>query len=211
MAGGYVHRLNGALGFIPASIDAVIDGLSADTQDVLRDVKGGVVDALDFTKRMRDLVVYQELPQESVDINLILRAVVHRFKIPSTKVGVTWEFAPDLPEIMADKMFLTEVFNNMVLNALEAMEDKSEGELRIGGRLVDTEVVEIWLSDTGCGVTEENLPKIFEPEFTTKPGKRGLGLWFCDTVIKAHDGRIDVDSTPEKGTTFTIALPVGGG
>lgn len=212
MAGGYVHRLNGALGFIPSSIDAIIGDVDADAQDVLRDAKGGVKDALEFTARMTDLVVDQELPRENVNVELMLKTVVHKF-VHIFKIlpgEVSWELAPDLPEIMADTMFLTEVFNNLILNALEAMENTPERELRIGGHLTDTGHVQIWLSDKGCGILEENLSEIFEPEYTTKPGKRGLGLWFCNTVIQAHSGRIDVDSKPGEGTTFTITLPVGG-
>lgn len=210
MAGGYVHRLNGALGFIPSSINAILEEVDADIQDVLWDIKGGVIEALEFTARMTDLVVDQELRRESVNLNLLLRTVAHKFRIPSSKVRIVWEIAPDLPEIMADTMFLTEVFNNLILNALEAMEDIPQKELRIGGHVTDTRHVEIWLSDKGCGILEEDLSKVFEPEYTTKPGKRGLGLWFCDTVIQAHSGHIDVNSEPGEGTTFTITLPVGG-
>lgn len=209
MAGGYVHRLNGALGFIPASIDDVIGKVSTDEQDVLQDIRGGVVEALAYTKRMTDLFTGQELPRESVDVNLMLKTVVHKLRIPS-KIRLIWELASDLPEIMADRMFLTEVFNNIIVNALEAMESKPQGELRIGSRLADIEEVEILISDTGCGILEKNLSRIFEPEFTTKPGRHGIGLWFCDTVVKVHGGRINVDSSPELGTTFTVVLPVGG-
>jgi signal transduction histidine kinase len=143
-----------------------------------------------------------------VDVNLVLRTVVHKLRMPPG-ICLQWEDEPNLPEIMADTMFLTEVFHNIIVNALEAMTNQPLKELRIGNRLRSDEV-EIWISDTGHGILAEHLQKVFQPEFTTKAGKHGIGLWFCETVVRIHGGHIDVDSSPGHGTTFTVVLPVGG-
>jgi two-component system, NtrC family, sensor kinase len=73
--------------------------------------------------------------------------------------------------------------------------------------------VEIEVSDNGCGITKENIGKLFTPFFTTKESTKGtgLGLAICYGIVKMHSGNIAVDSAVGKGTTFTITLPVGGG
>ena len=110
---------------------------------------------------------------------------------------------------MADTMFLTKVFSNIIMNALEAMANQPVKQLRIGNRL-RTDEVEIWISDTGHGILPENLQRVFQPEFTTKAGRHRIGLWLCETVVKVHGGHIEVASKPGHGTVFTVVLPVGG-
>ncbi len=211
MAGGYVHRLNGALGFIPASLLSIRNEVSPDLQRVVDDIHGGVTEALAYTKRMTNLFTGQDLPRERLNLNLLLRMVVKRTSFPSATTTLL-NLDPKVPEIMADKMFLTEVFHNFIINALEAMQGKLGSHLEIGSK-AKKEEVEVWFSDTGCGIVKEDVEKLFDPQFTTKPdkhgSKRGIGLWFSKTVIDTLDGSIHVDSTPDKGTTFTIVLPVG--
>lgn len=207
LAGGYVHRLNGALGFIPTSIDLIESAVPPDVQEILVDIRAGVEEALAYTKRMTGYFVGSELPREPVDLNVLLHSAGHRLRRPDS-IQLAWELMPESVEIMADKMFLTEAFRNIVVNALESMEGLPSGELRIGSRLPGDGTVEAWISDTGCGIPVEQRSRIFDPEFTTKPGKRGVGLWFCDTVIKVHGGHIDVDSEPGVGTTFRVSLPI---
>jgi signal transduction histidine kinase len=97
---------------------------------------------------------------------------------------------------------------NLILNAAQAME--KGGELKITAfRQVNNGEVCIQVQDTGTGISEENLLKIFDPFFTTKDvGKgSGLGLSVCHGIIEQHGGRIEVSSTPGKGTTFSLFLP----
>ncbi|MFQ5736021.1 MAG: ATP-binding protein [Thermodesulfobacteriota bacterium] len=114
-------------------------------------------------------------------------------------------------EIMADRSQLRQLFLNMFLNSLDAMD---EGGLmyvktRInGGR--GKSFLEVEVSDTGRGIDPEYFDRIFDPFFTTRERGTGLGLAIVATVVHAHDGFIDVSSEPGEGTTFVISLPVAG-
>ncbi|MBW2103391.1 MAG: response regulator [Deltaproteobacteria bacterium] len=113
----------------------------------------------------------------------------------------------ELPPVKCYPQQLNQVFMNLLVNAAQAMEDK--GEIFISTRS-DNGEVEIVIRDTGSGIPEEILPKIFDPFFTTKEvGKgTGLGLNVAYNIIKKHRGEIRVESTPGKGTAFTIRVPV---
>lgn len=108
---------------------------------------------------------------------------------------------------------IEQVIMNLVLNAREAM-TPSGGILTIKAVKQDGEIV-LTIADSGCGISPENLDKIFKPFFTTKksdsPGGRtgaGLGLAFCAEIVEAHNGSISVQSKQQKGTEFTITLPI---
>jgi signal transduction histidine kinase len=113
---------------------------------------------------------------------------------------------PDLPPILVDANQLSQVLMNLLLNAAQATAQGGRIEVS-ANRLGDS--VEIHVADTGCGIPPEILPHVFEPFFTTKRGKgTGLGLSISQTYIRSHDGEIHIDSTPQKGTTVTITLPL---
>ncbi len=114
----------------------------------------------------------------------------------------------DLPEVQCYPQQLNQVFMNLLVNAAQSIEEK--GEIRIATRALD-EQVEIKVSDTGVGIPEENLSKIFGSFFTTKEvGKgTGLGLNVAYNIIQKHKGTIEVESQLGKGTTFTVRIPVG--
>jgi signal transduction histidine kinase len=101
-----------------------------------------------------------------------------------------------------------QVFVNLLDNAADAM--PAGGTITIRTRLIDSQRLEVMISDTGCGISEENLGKLFTPFFTTKPvGKgTGLGLSIVYGIIKTHRGQITVNSQSGQGTTFTVILPV---
>jgi signal transduction histidine kinase len=117
------------------------------------------------------------------------------------------DLADGLPQVMGDVSRLEEVFLNLFINAADAMESK--GMLHISSRLSSTGMVKISITDTGKGIDKAYLPHIFEPFFTTKePGQgTGLGLSITYGIIQKHNGFIDVESEPGKGTTFIITLP----
>lgn len=150
-----------------------------------------------------------------------LTALLHRSIGP--KVELKTQHAPELGYVKVDPNQLTQVFLNLAVNARDAMPDggtltiKSKVETIKKARTVGSDVmipgtyVVITVADTGCGIAPENLPRIFEPFFSTKEGiagsGTGLGLSTVYGIITQTDGYIHVDSTPGKGTTFTIYLP----
>lgn len=122
--------------------------------------------------------------------------------------NIETDLQPDIPQVKASFDQLLQVLINLCLNAADALEERPQGTLTIrtwcANDLVFTSV-----SDNGCGIRPEHLPHIFEPFFTTK-GERhgtGLGLWVSYNIIKNFSGKIEVNSEPDQGTTFIIALP----
>ncbi|MDI6785992.1 MAG: CBS domain-containing protein [bacterium] len=122
-------------------------------------------------------------------------------------IEVTKDFEPALPQIKADPQLLKQVFVNLIKNACEAMEEELRvKELRIKSEEIDKRVVQIAISDTGCGIKEENLTHIFNLFFATKSKGIGLGLAICQRIVEAHKGEIEVKSKVGQGTTFIIRI-----
>ncbi|MBI3983463.1 MAG: PAS domain-containing sensor histidine kinase, partial [Gemmatimonadetes bacterium] len=120
--------------------------------------------------------------------------------------------ADGLPEIEANAEQLIQAFLALMLNAIDAMEGKGVLTVSTAPNPDRADEVVVAFSDTGAGITRDDLPKIFEPFFTTKlPGQgTGLGLSICYAVISEHRGRITVDSAVGRGSTFLVYLPVAG-
>ena len=123
-------------------------------------------------------------------------------------VEVIKDLSPTLPEVMADFDQLQQVCTNLILNAIQAMPDG--GRLTLRTSLDSNDQVKIEVADTGIGISQENLQKLFTPFFTTKKEVKGVGLGLAVSygIIQRHKGRIEVQSEEGKGSTFTIYLPV---
>jgi len=127
-------------------------------------------------------------------------------------IDVAMEFAPDAQMVQADRQQLRQVFLNVLTNAADAM--PSGGTLTIRGVPCnldrDTSALRIEFADTGVGISEQDLPKVTEPFFTTKPeGKgTGLGLAICKRIVEEHRGKFYITSEAGNGTTVRIVLPV---
>jgi two-component system, NtrC family, sensor kinase len=149
---------------------------------------------------------------QELQINELIEEVINLStqRAKYSNVTVSTSLDPDLPLITISSTEFQQVFLNLINNAMDAME-KTGGELDIGTRMQIDDII-ITLADTGPGIPEVNLSRIFDPFFTTKPvGKgTGLGLSICYGIVKKMGGQIDVDSVINKGTTFTIRLPIGG-
>ena len=127
------------------------------------------------------------------------------------KVSVEKRFDPELPRIQADAQQLEQVLVNLYLNAIDAMPEG--GKLIVESRMVQTDstgqMIEITVADTGFGIAETDLAKIFQPFFTAKKRRgMGLGLPICQRIVKNHGGRIEVKSQQGIGTAFMIYLPL---
>jgi len=120
-------------------------------------------------------------------------------------IQVIKELDPSLPKLMADFDQLQQVCTNLILNAIQAMPEGGGLTLRTSA---DSEgQLNIEVQDTGCGISPENMRKLFTPFFTTKGKGVGLGLAVTYGIIQRHKGRIEVQSKEGEGTTFTIHLP----
>ena len=143
-----------------------------------------------------------------VDINQVLEQTLslvgHQAQIQN--IEVIRELS-SLPEVMADFDQLQQIFTNLILNAIQAMPDG--GRLTLRSSVIDSEV-RVDVQDTGCGISKENLAKLFTPFFTTKEKSKGVGLGLAVVhgIIERHKGRIKVQSEEGKGTTFSVYLGV---
>ena len=150
----------------------------------------------------------QEIKQ-AVDLNTVLDEILllHEKQLQENDIKVETRFAQALPQINASKDQLRQVFLNLVANARDAMPDG--GTLRVK-TAADRESVRIEIADSGIGIEEEHLKKIFDSFFTTKDSVKGvgLGLSVCYGFIKDHGGDIEVKSKVNEGTTFSITFPV---
>jgi signal transduction histidine kinase len=140
------------------------------------------------------------------NINVIVEESV-RFFAPEIKdrdVVVEQELRSDLPLLEIDRDQMKQVFYNVIKNSFEAM--KRRGILRIRTDRDDTHVV-ISFTDTGGGISAEDLSRVFEPYFTTKSSGSGLGLLIVRRIIREHGGELAMESSEGKGLTLTIRLP----
>ena len=156
-----------------------------------------VSDLQDFAKPLK--VIKTNTPAAA-----LLDTVVNSITVPPN-VRVTLDVVEGL-QIYTDPLMIRRVFMNIINNAVQAMQDG--GTLTIRG-YESLGMTEIKVSDTGVGIPAESLKKLFKPLFTSKPKGMGMGLAVSKRIIDAHGGSIEVESAPNKGTTFTIRLPAG--
>ena len=154
---------------------------------------------------------------EHIDMNLLLERELDFLRADSvfkTEVQTDIQLSSDLPSVFCIYTDLSQVFGNLLNNAVEAMYDKSVKQLRVKS-FVENEHVVVEISDTGSGIDPEILPSLFEPFFTTKTGTEegeplgtGLGLYMVKQILETYDAKIEVESDVGVGTTFRVVLPV---
>ena len=162
----------------------------------------GLINELLNTSKPGEVVPEEKLLQTVLDD--VIGAAIDRITLKKIKLDV--HFPVEKVMIMADGEKLKLALLNIVINAIEAMEE-GKGMLRISlVQLLHTTVLEI--GDNGCGISEENISRLFEPYFTQKRNGMGLGLAFTLNILQAHKATIDVASSEENGTSFTITFPL---
>jgi PAS domain S-box-containing protein len=223
MAAGIAHELKNPL----AGIE-VMAGLlrrqvpdSKDAQSLLADILSEAKLANAIVVEMLEFVRPVRLQVERTDLRDVVQQSVTmaESKVPRRDVVVRVNLQPGLPMIESDHHQLSQVFTNLVANAFEALDGKGhitisattsaiEADPAFAGIHPPTPAVLIEVADDGPGVPAELTDRIFNPFFTTKVTGTGLGLAIVRKIVDAHDGRIDVSSTPETGTKFRVTLPV---
>jgi len=140
------------------------------------------------------------------NVNTIVEEAVRFFtpEIQDRDMVVEQELRADLPLLQLDREQMKQAFYNVIKNSLEAM--RRHGTLRIRTDLDDTYVI-VSFTDTGGGMSAENLSRVFEPYFTTKPSGTGLGLLIVRRIVREHGGELSIESGQDKGLTLTIRLP----
>ena len=217
LAAGVMHEINNPLATIGACVAAIQGKLEdghataeamGEYLDIIdREVErcSTIVDGLlDFSRPKGQRKA--PLPVSSlVDDTLFLLKHHQGFR----QVAVERELAPELPPVLGNKEQLIQALMALLLNAVDAMDQAGRLTVRATMGHRGDEVM-VAIEDTGVGIPREQQAKIFEPFYTTKqPGRgTGLGLSICYGIVESHRGRIEVDSTPGRGSTFTVYLPV---
>ncbi|MFA5779796.1 MAG: ATP-binding protein [Elusimicrobiota bacterium] len=212
LAGGVAHELNnpltGILGFTQLLLKQ-----TDETGPQYQNLKYIETSVLQCKKIIGELLMYSgngKFEFGPVNINKTIESAVCLVKhiVQTGKIEIIKQFSDDLPIASGSRNQLELVFANLIRNAADAMTDG--GKLTITTKSIKMSFVEISFTDTSAGMSEEDIKKIFDPFFTTKPtGKgTGLGLSISLGIIKAHRGDIKVVSEVNKGSTFTIILPV---
>jgi len=191
-----------------------IEFILGDMIDLAEESLEGVERVRNTIKDLKTFSRVDLTERDRVDINAILESALN---IIWSEIKYKAEVIKDygeLPEVMCFSQKISQVFMNILMNAVQAIEER--GTITIStrhikeGRRADDSSVEILISDTGGGIPEESILKIFDPFFTTKPVGQGTGLGLSITydIVRSHGGNITVESKAGKGTTFSILLPL---
>jgi PAS domain S-box-containing protein len=186
----------------------------ADLGFLKEDIGDLISESLDGLKRVRDIV--QSLKDFShvgasdwhfADLHAGLESTLNIVANEIKYKAVVEKRYGKLPEVKCLASQLNQVFMNLIVNASHAIGERGVITIATG---VDGDWVWVAISDNGCGIPPQNMNRIFEPFFTTKPvgSGTGLGLSLSYSIVNKHGGRIQVDSTPDVGTTFTVRLPI---
>ena len=212
MAAGLAHEIKNPLAGIKVSMEVLADELDLEQED--QELFARVINEINRMERLlKNLLNFARPPQpqfDLVDLNRLLDYTIKNIEVTAArtaqkKISFCRDLATGLQQIEADSSQLQQVFLNIFLNAIEAMEEI--GEIRVKTNPTDDNRIRIEISDNGKGMSEATIEKIFNPFFTTKSKGTGLGLAICRRLIEQHEGTIDVASQPDQGTTFTIILP----
>ncbi len=150
-----------------------------------------------------------EGPASEVDIGELVRYTA-RSTVPQN-VPLSLQIAPDVPMVEGHHDALARALSNIMINAVDACRSGGSVLVDVRRAMVDASAaVEISVTDTGCGIPAEQLPRIWDPYVTHKPGGTGLGLAIARQTIVAHRGRVRADSAPGRGTRISLLLPVNG-
>jgi signal transduction histidine kinase len=164
---------------------------------------------------VRDLLSFsreEKLRKEDCDINSVISEAAElagkQFE-QNPGIVLRLDLAGGLPQLCLDKHKMIRVFNNIMKNGMQAIEEHTrQGTVTVSTSL-DTNNITVIITDTGPGIPEENIARIFDPFFTTKKESKGtgLGLSLCHEIITRHGGTITANSEHGNGATFTIQLP----
>jgi PAS domain S-box-containing protein len=213
LAGGVGHELRNPLGAISNAVyflNMALEEPDPDVKETLEILQKEVRTSEMIISSLLDFARTKPPTRRKVDINDVVQEALSRTTVPEN-VEVVSQLDGTLPIILADPDQLGQVFGNIILNAIQAMPEGGQLVVKtseVSEKLPKSEWVAVSFTDTGVGIAEENLGKLFEPLFTTKAKGIGLGLAVTKTLVQGHGGTIEVQSELGKGTTFTVQLPI---
>lgn len=218
LSAGIAHEINNPLAIISQEIEWARyqfegksqDGTMDEVRDSLKEIAGQVERCREITHRLLDFARRRDPLIQAVDVNKLIEDMAKLVEKEASQknIKIVRNYRNDLPRIFTDPPLLRQVVLNLLNNAAHAV--GRDGTIEVATRAPGGGRIEFTVVDTGCGIAPENLGKIFDPFYTTKPpGKgTGLGLSICHGIIVRLGGRIDVESEPGRGARFAVSLPV---
>jgi len=209
IAAGMAHEIKNPLAAVKGMTQSIDKNVN--DQEFMTDFKEVVPKEIDrINNLVENLLKFGRPPKpqiSSVHVNAILENTIKLFENQSKKSNVKLNKAlVALPKVQADADQLTQVFTNLILNALQVM--PQGGEIDISSAPAGDSKVVIEISDSGPGIKGDQLTRIFDPFYSTKEGGSGLGLAISYRIIKEHKGTIEAESKVGQGTKFIIELPI---
>lgn len=207
MAGSVGHELRNPLGVISNAVyflKLVLSSSENTVKDYLNIISEEVKKSDKIISDLLDFARIKSIDKVNISLPELFSDILETYTI-TDNIKVINRISGELPCIYADRNHVVQIFGNLIINACQAM--PQGGELFIEAEVVKNSI-SISIGDTGCGISEDNITKIFEPLFTTKPRGIGLGLCICKNFLSANGGNIEVKSAEYKGTVFTVTLPV---
>ena len=217
LAGSVAHELRNPLGVIKNSayfLNMILDDSDPEVKHGLQILNREVGRSDQIIKSLLDFARSKPPDRQELNVNDVVRETLSQ-NVVTESIKVDSQLDETLPTIFADPTQLRQVFDNLICNAIQAMPEG--GRLGVGTSKVSegppkSEWIAVSITDTGVGIPQENLEKLFEPLFTTKSKGIGLGLALVKDLVEGNGGSIEVESndTPGKGSTFTVRLPIRG-
>jgi signal transduction histidine kinase len=236
MTGSLCHELRNSIATIKGAVyllKMTLTGTNEEAKQYLSILDNSINIAEKIVKGPLDFTKVQLLERQEIQISELVEKVLESLTVPD-RMKIEQDIPPDLPEVFVDSTHLVQVFTNIIANAIDAMPEGGTLTIRADKRgsefttdrsgLVEftdarsglsatalstgeEQSVRVSFTDTGCGISAKNLPKVFEPLFTTKAHGTGFGLAVVRDLLEANDGSVHVESEVGVGTTFTVTLP----
>jgi signal transduction histidine kinase len=211
----FVHQINNPLFSISAGAELSLFDLEKEDTGALKDRITRIIKATEkiteINRKIRDLGQGMRENTEDLYISGLLNDCILMFEdmLNLKQVSVKNKLQNDGIRVSGVRFEMEQVFKNLILNAIEAMDGMLEKNLEIGSHLdPDSGFLSVYMKDTGCGIPARALERIFSPYFTTKENGTGLGLAVIKGILEKHQGMIDVKSVVGQGTRFDIRLKV---
>ncbi len=218
LAGGLAHDFNNILSVILGNLILLSTRLekNQDVSELVSSIEDTIANGTGLTRQLLSFTKDDDLDTDIISMRQLLKRTV-RFTISGSKVKAHYDLQKDLAPVRADRHQIVQVITNLVINAKQAMLDG--GDLVVTAKNIEVnednrinflkngKYVKVSLRDTGPGVPEELQEKIFEAFFSTKNTGQGLGLATCLTILKRHEGWVELENHPESGAIFTFYLP----
>ena len=219
MASGIAHEVNQPLAAISSYTQVSLNMINTENPDLVK-----LTEILDKTQqqalragriihRMREFVKSHSKHRSTADVNTLIYDAVNLCmgELKHNNIKLTFELKNHLPSVYVDHTQIEQVIINLIRNSVDALQnvpEKQQRHLTIDSRLTLDNTIQVMVKDNGLGIDEEQQQKILMPFYTTKADGMGMGLSISRSIIEAHEGTLNFNSEPGKGSTFYFTLPV---